>query len=194
MHSLPHYQHPPLEWYWDRLGPGTWDPLLQCLHLDKRLLEQQNTKKLYGTKNSCVHVHLGQIMDNKIQKDQKPNCHFWRVPSKNRVLCMHPAHNTTKRVGKPPKLLLLPNPRSRPYPHPISGISLPPASGSDQGHLLLVFTPSCCSRNPNKALPKFLFWPLINFYWLGKAKNLMGNSMFVTIDEPTLTHHHHPSP
>ena len=30
----------------DRLGSGTWDPLLQCLHLDKRLLEQQNTKKL----------------------------------------------------------------------------------------------------------------------------------------------------
>ena len=25
---------------WD-LGPGTGDPLLQCLHLDKRLLEQQ---------------------------------------------------------------------------------------------------------------------------------------------------------
>ena len=24
----------------------TWDPLLQCLHLDKRLLKQQNTKKL----------------------------------------------------------------------------------------------------------------------------------------------------
>ena len=30
-------------WY---LGPGTWDPLLQCLHLDKCLLEQQNTEKL----------------------------------------------------------------------------------------------------------------------------------------------------
>ena len=31
---------------WDRLGPGTWDTLLQCFHLGKRLLEQQNTKKL----------------------------------------------------------------------------------------------------------------------------------------------------
>ena len=30
----------------DRLGPGIWDPLLQCLHLDKRLVQQQNTKKL----------------------------------------------------------------------------------------------------------------------------------------------------
>ena len=25
---------------------GTWDPLLWCLHLDKHLLEQQNTKKI----------------------------------------------------------------------------------------------------------------------------------------------------
>ena len=50
---------------------GTWNPLLRCLHMDKRLLKQQNTKKLYGTKNSCVHMQLGQIMDNKIQRDQK---------------------------------------------------------------------------------------------------------------------------
>ena len=49
---------------------GTWDPLLQCLHLDKPLLQQQNTKKLQGTKNNCLCVQLGQIMD-KIQKDQK---------------------------------------------------------------------------------------------------------------------------
>ena len=30
-----------------RLGPGTWDPLLRRLHLDKCLLEEQNTKKLW---------------------------------------------------------------------------------------------------------------------------------------------------
>ena len=54
---------------------GTWDPLLQCLHLDTRLLGQQNTKKLQGTKNNCVHAQLGQILD-KIQKDQKPNSCF----------------------------------------------------------------------------------------------------------------------
>ena len=28
------------------LGPGTLNPWLKCLHLDKHLLEQQNTKKL----------------------------------------------------------------------------------------------------------------------------------------------------
>ena len=55
---------------------GTWDPLLQCLHLDTPLLQQQNTKKLYGTKNNCVHVQLGQILEPKDTEIKKPNCHF----------------------------------------------------------------------------------------------------------------------
>ena len=46
-------------------------PLLQCLHLDKCLFRPQNTKTLERTKNNCVHVQLGQTMDNKIQKDPK---------------------------------------------------------------------------------------------------------------------------
>ena len=28
----------------------------------------------------------------------------------------------------------------------------------------------CGSRGPNKALPEFLVWPLVNFYWSGKAE------------------------
>ena len=52
-----------------------WEDGLPCLYLDKHLLKQQNTNKLQGTKNNCVYAQLGQIM-NKIQKDQKPNCHF----------------------------------------------------------------------------------------------------------------------
>ena len=68
---------------WVRLP---WDPLLLCLYLDKHLLHQQNTKKLWGTENTCMPVPVGQIMDNRIQKDQKRNCHFWRTGSKSRVL------------------------------------------------------------------------------------------------------------
>ena len=63
---------------WDRLGPGTlcWDlgpfaEVLQCLHLDTPLLQKQNTKKLYGTKNNCVHAQLGQILDPKDTKRPK---------------------------------------------------------------------------------------------------------------------------
>ena len=60
-----------------------WDPLLQCLYLDTPLLQQQNTKKLHGTKNNCVHVPLGQIHWSKfwtqrIQRDQKPQPPFLR--------------------------------------------------------------------------------------------------------------------
>ena len=55
---------------------GTWDPLLQCWHLDTPLPEPQNTKKLYGTKNNGMPGQLGQIMNRKIQKTKKPSHHF----------------------------------------------------------------------------------------------------------------------
>ena len=34
----------------------------------------------------------------------------------------------------------------------------------EQGKLLLVLAPHCYRRGPDKALPKFLVWPLVNFY------------------------------
>lgn len=37
---------------------GPWDPLLQCLRREKHLFQQQNTKKLQGTKNNCVQAQL----------------------------------------------------------------------------------------------------------------------------------------
>ena len=52
-----------------------WDPLLQCLYLDAPLLQQQNTKKLYGTKNNCACAlganSLEQILDAKGTKRPK---------------------------------------------------------------------------------------------------------------------------
>lgn len=95
----------------------TWDPSLQCLHMDKCLLEQENTKKLLGTKNSYVHTQLGQII-GKIRKDQKSNCHFWRAGSKkkkkkNRVSgakaghCPCTLHMAPPRGWTNPKPLLL---------------------------------------------------------------------------------------
>lgn len=38
--------------------------------------------------------------------------------------------------------------------------------------MLLVFTPLCCSRVPNKALPKVLVWPLAYFCWLKEGQEL----------------------
>ena len=38
---------------------GNWDHLLQWFHLDKHLPEQQNAKKLEGTKNNFTLSQLG---------------------------------------------------------------------------------------------------------------------------------------
>ena len=58
---------------------GTWDPLLQCLYLDKHLLRQQNTKKTIRDESNSMHAQLGQIMNKKTKKS---NCHFGGVQIK----------------------------------------------------------------------------------------------------------------
>ena len=120
-----------------------WDlgPFAAGLHLDTPLLKQQNSKKLYGTKNNCMYVQLGQLTDKKIQKTKKKKksyCHFWRVWSKIWVLRMPPAHSTTLAVGKTPKSPLQPDLWTHPYPHPIWGTS----SGSEQAGELVLCSPT----------------------------------------------------
>ena len=64
------------------LGPFT--AVLQHLHLDIPFLEQQNTKKLYGTQNNFMHVQLGQVQDKRYketlplpkQQQQQQQLHF----------------------------------------------------------------------------------------------------------------------
>ena len=93
---------------WD-LGP--FAAVLQCLHLDTSLLQQPTTKKYYRTKNNCLNVQLGQILDPKDtkrlkKKKKKPT--FWKAWNKNSMseqkqsTAHAPAHNTTL-------LLLLPS-------------------------------------------------------------------------------------
>ena len=128
---------------WD-LGPGTrrysactWTNVSSSNKI------QRNYK---GLKYKCMQ--LGQIMNNKVQKDQKHNCHCWGARSRNRVLRIHPAHSTIKRVGKPPKEPLQHDPWIHPTLTPYKAPAHP-CSGRDQGHLLLVFTLSCCSTSPS---------------------------------------------
>ena len=66
-------------------------------------------------------------------------------------------------------------PMNPPLPSPYLKDQLAVPSGSEQGKLLLVFTPSCCSWSPNKAFPQFLVWPLINFYWLRSPRTQVSN-------------------
>ena len=49
-----------------------------------------------------------------------------------------------------------------------------PASGSEQGHLFLVFSPLCSSTTPSKALLGPLVWPVINFDWLQSPRTRVG--------------------
>ena len=62
-----------------------------------------------------------------------------------------------------------------PSPHIRNQLSLPSPAESKQGKLLLVFTPLCCSTSPNKDLPEFLVWLLINFCWLRRPRSLVCN-------------------
>ena len=112
---------------------------------------------------------------NKIQKDQKPNCHFWGVGSKAGywACTLHTA--PPRGWGRPPKPPLRPDPGSVPTLTPFKAPACPPpTSEREQGHLLFVFAPMCYSTSPNKALPEFLIWPLINFYWLKSPRTQLG--------------------
>ena len=80
---------------------GLFAAVLQCLHLDTPLLEQQNTKKLDGTKNNCMHMQLGQILDKRYKDQKNPTATFEEPRAKaggreqKQVLCMPPTHNTS---------------------------------------------------------------------------------------------------
>ena len=69
------------------------------------------------------------------------------------------ALNTIKGLGKTPKPPLDTAPTLIPH-----NDQARPTRGGQQGNLLLVLTPDCCSWGPKKALPEFLVWPLINLY------------------------------
>lgn len=103
-------------------------------------------------------------MNSKIQKGQNPTttseapgakagyCAWalYTTPPKGSAdLLSHPSH--------------LPNPLIHPHFHPLKEPGCP--LGEPTGSLLLVVILLCCGRSPNKALPEFLFWPLINSYW-----------------------------
>ena len=78
---------------------------------------------------------------------------------------MIPIHSSIQEVGRPLKPSLWPHLWMHLYPHTILRISLLHSPlGGQQGNLLLVLVPSCCSASPNKTLHELLVYPLINFY------------------------------
>ena len=145
--------------------------------------------------------HQGSIVGTdsgqKIQRDQKEGgkSHFWRSWSKRRGSGgKKKPHKNTKnqgsehvpctqyhiRGGQPPEPPLPSDPWTDPLlcirnqlitTHPAPHPSTSHHQQASKGSCCLFLLPSCCRRGHGKALPEFLVWPLVNFYWLGKAKN-----------------------
>ena len=78
------------------------------------LLEQQNTKKLYGTKNVCVHSQ-GKFWPPKTEKDPKTQLLLLRSLEQKQGTKHTPCTHQHLKGGQKP----LPNPWTHPYPHPI---------------------------------------------------------------------------
>ena len=135
----------------------------QSSHLDTPLLELQNTKKLYGTKNNCAHVQLGQILEQKIQKRQKepsaiseelgPKPKVWQKQS-----APSPTLNTTK--GKADHL----NYPTTTLTHVRKELGL--LTWGDNRRARFTSYNQC--RSPSTTLPEFLLGSLDNFPLLGE--------------------------
>ena len=108
----------------------------------------------------------------RYKKTKKPNCHFWRTRRKAwdcawrlpktaprgwANLLSHPSGWTP---GSPDTSTLSP---CEEQAHPLLGAST--------GSCFFFSLPPAAAVGPNKALPAFFVWSLINLYWLGKAKN-----------------------
>ena len=144
-----------------------------------KISSQQNIN--YQGLKITVYMHSwGKLWTIRYQKTKKPRWHFWRAGRKNRVLgakaedwaCpLHsaPIKQWASHLSHPSGWTPGPAPTLPPYKEPAHHLN----SGSDQGQLTaLVLAAPCCSRGPNKAFSEFLFWPLINFYWLKRPRTL----------------------
>ena len=108
-------------------------------------------------------------------KSQEQNTGCWE--QKNSTVHA-PALDPTKRVGKPPKPALQPDPWTHSYPHrtweTIWAHLREQARAAAVCSCLL-----CCSSGPSKALPEFLVWLVINSCLLRKTKNPSQQSVFL---------------
>ena len=100
-------------------------------------------------------AHLGQVMNNKIQKSQTLTAISEVLRAKAKYLNMITAHSTSKWVGRPPKPPLWPDPWIGPYPHPTRGPNLLPLREEARVPVTCFHT---FMLSPNKSLPEFLIW------------------------------------
>ena len=121
-----------------------------------------------------MHVQLGQITNNTVQKGQKPTATSrCREQKQGPVLAPFTTHH--QGGGQMTWATPVAWPTHLPLTFtPVKELACPPQS--EHGHLCLVFAPSCCRRSPSKVLLEFLVWPFTNFYWLKNPRPQVGNT------------------
>ena len=153
---------------WD-LGPGT----LCCsactwTNVSSSYKIQRNYK---GLKITVCMCSWGKLCTTRYKKT---NCHFWGARNKSRGSGAKAGHCACPLHSAPPKGWAdhLSHPSGwTPGPTPIRNQLAPPQGVSEQGKLLLVLPPLCCSRGPNKALPGFLV-SSDQFLWIGEGQEV----------------------
>ena len=159
---------------------GTWDPLPKCsnaYYTWTNISSNEIQRNYKGLKTTGYMCSWGKLWTKRYTKAKKPNCHFWRALSKNKVFlakrgyCTSPLH-TAPPTGSAKHLTSPAQPLDTSLPSPHIRKHLPYLQGAREGaREPVVFTPSCSYRSPNKVSCEFPVWPLVNFYWLRKAKN-----------------------
>lgn len=146
---------------------GTQCPFLQCLTWTDVSSNNEMQRNVQGRKLHACAVGQPCGLNHKIQKRPRQTNKQTTVTSeesgvkkqghrsKSRELCMQPALNTTKSVGKTPKPPHQPDPRTS-LPSPHIGSSLVHPSRSRPWICYLVLFPHCCDRGCNEDLSEFL--------------------------------------
>ena len=146
-------------WLFQERQAGTWTNISSSNKI------QRNYKAVKIA--MCIHS-LDKLWTVGYKKNENPDA-ISKDPGEKAGYCTCTLHTAPPR-GWADHL----NHPSGPTPGPASPLApyKAPAhllSGSEQGNLLLVFDPFCCSKSPNKTLPEILIWLRINLYWLRKA-------------------------
>ena len=157
---------------------GTWAPLLQRCTSTPLSSSNKIPRNSMGLKITACLCSWGKFWTKRYKRPKQFNCHFWRAGNKNRVLGAKAGHcacplQSTPRKGWADHLSHASS-QAPGHTPTLSAYKEPAPSPSRSQRAREPVTCSRfprCSRGPSKALPEFLLWPRINFYWLGKAQN-----------------------
>ena len=145
------------------LGPGTWDPLLQCLYLDKCLLKRQNTN--YKRLKITVYMHSwGKLWKTRYKNARNPAATSEVSRAKIRVLCIVPAHSTTKVGEQTTQATPLTWPMNLPLPSPHLRDQLALLQGVSKGTCFLFLLPLVAAQVPVKLCLNFSSGLFISCY------------------------------